>query len=802
MTKHEGDNGSSKVTFSISGMTCAACSSRLEKRLSTAAGVKKATVNLAVGRATVEYDNKKVDPIGLIDVVRDTGYDVVLEKIELILKGMTCAACAARLEKVLRNLEGVTGAVINFAVGSATVEYNPTQISLGDMVKAVQGAGYDAEEKTRGSQDLEREEREREAKQLRRLFTISAILSFPLVAAMVFHMLGSPIEILHDPWVQLVLATPVQFIVGSRFYKGAYHALKGGGANMDVLVSVGTSAAYIYSLYNGFFAGNVMDLYFEASAVVITLIMLGKYLEVVAKGKTSESIKKLMGLGAKTARVIRDEKEMDIPIEHVIIGDIVMVRPGEKIPVDGEVVEGRSAVDESMLTGESIPVEKNPGDTVVGATMNRTGSFKMRAMKVGKDTVLSQIIRMVEEAQGSKAPIQRLADKIAGVFVPVVMGIALITVLAWWLIGKNINAGIINAVAVLVIACPCALGLATPTSVMVGTGRGAENGVLIKGGEYLQRAHGIDTLILDKTGTITKGEPELTDVISIGNLTEDEVLKYAATAERGSEHPLGEAILKGARERDLELSETSDFEAIPGHGVVAKIGGKRITLGNRRLMNSEGIDLSKAEGDLLRLEGEGKTAMLMAIEGSLSGILAVADTLKENSRRAIQELKDMGIDIYMITGDNKTTAEAIAKQVGIEKVLAEVLPEHKAEEVTKLIKAGKVTGMVGDGINDAPALAVADVGFAIGTGTDVAMETADITLMGGDLMGITLAIRLSRATMKNIKQNLFWAFAYNSIGIPFAALGFLSPVIGGGAMAFSSVSVVSNALRLKRVKLK
>lgn len=802
MTKHEGDNGSSKVTFSISGMTCAACSSRLEKRLSTAAGVKKATVNLAVGRATVEYDNKKVDPIGLIDVVRDTGYDVVLEKIELILKGMTCAACAARLEKVLRNLEGVTGAVINFAVGSATVEYNPTQISLGDMVKAVQGAGYDAEEKTRGSQDLEREEREREAKQLRRLFTISAILSFPLVAAMVFHMLGSPIEILHDPWVQLVLATPVQFIVGSRFYKGAYHALKGGGANMDVLVSVGTSAAYIYSLYNGFFAGNVMDLYFEASAVVITLIMLGKYLEVVAKGKTSESIKKLMGLGAKTARVIRDEKEMDIPIEHVIIGDIVMVRPGEKIPVDGEVVEGRSAVDESMLTGESIPVEKNPGDTVVGATMNRTGSFKMRAMKVGKDTVLSQIIRMVEEAQGSKAPIQRLADKIAGVFVPVVMGIALITVLAWWLIGKNINAGIINAVAVLVIACPCALGLATPTSVMVGTGRGAENGVLIKGGEYLQRAHGIDTLILDKTGTITKGEPELTDVISIGNLTEDEVLKYAATAERGSEHPLGEAILKGARERDLELSETSDFEAIPGHGVVAKIGGKRITLGNRRLMNSEGIDLSKAEGDLLRLEGEGKTAMLMAIEGSLSGILAVADTLKENSRRAIQELKDMGIDIYMITGDNKTTAEAIAKQVGIEKVLAEVLPEHKAEEVTKLIKAGKVTGMVGDGINDAPALAVADVGFAIGTGTDVAMETADITLMGGDLMGITLAVRLSRATMKNIKQNLFWAFAYNSIGIPFAALGFLSPVIGGGAMAFSSVSVVSNALRLKRVKLK
>lgn len=802
MAKQKEGNDNRKVAFMVSGMTCAACSSRIDKRLNTAEGVRRATVNLALGKAMVEYDNKKTDAMDLIGIIRDTGYDVVLEKTELALKGMTCAACAARLEKVLNSQEGIMKAVVNFAIESAAVEYNPAQVSIDDIIKAVQRAGYDAEEKTQGEKGQSEREDDQEAKKLKNLFIISALLSFPLVAAMIFHMLGSPIEFLHRPWVQLILASPVQFIVGYRFYKGAYHALKGGGANMDVLVSVGTSAAYVYSVYNGFFAGNVTDLYFEASAVVITLIMLGKYLEVVAKGKTSESIKKLMGLRAKTAKVIRDNEEMDIPIEDVVIGDIVIVRPGEKVPVDGEVIEGRSAVDESMLTGESIPVEKNPGDTVVGATINKTGSFKLRAVKVGKDTVLSQIIRMVEEAQGSKAPIQRLADKIAGVFVPVVMAIALITVFAWWFIGKNINAGIINAVAVLVIACPCALGLATPTSVMVGTGRGAENGVLIKGGEFLQRAHEIDTLILDKTGTITKGEPELTDIISTGGLTEEEVLKYAATAERGSEHPLGEAILKGARERELELTETSDFEAIPGHGVVAEIDGKRIFLGNRRLMKSKGIDLNKVEKDLSRLENEGKTAMLMAMEGSLAGILAVADTLKENSRKAVQELKNMGIDIYMITGDNKTTAEAIAKQVGIEKVLAEVLPEHKAEEVARLIKAGRVTGMVGDGINDAPALAVADVGFAIGTGTDVAMETADITLMGGDLMGITLAIRLSRATMRNIKQNLFWAFAYNSLGIPFAALGFLSPVIGGGAMAFSSVSVVSNALRLRRVRLR
>ncbi|MDD2573957.1 MAG: heavy metal translocating P-type ATPase [Firmicutes bacterium] len=723
-------------------------------------------------------------------------------KVTFRISGMTCAACAARLEKALNRLEGVSKAVINFAMENATVEYNPSQVTVRDMIAAVQKAGYDAEEKIREDQDIERLEREKDIRQLKGLFTLSAVLSFPLVAAMVFHLLGSPIEILHNPWVQFLLATPVQFVVGYRFYKGAYHALKGGGANMDVLVSMGTTAAYLYSIYNGFIVGDAMNLYFEASAVVITLIMLGKYLEAVAKGKTSEAIKKLMGLRAKTARIIRDGREEDISVEDVVIGDIVVVRPGEKVSVDGEIIEGRSAVDESMLTGESIPVEKNPGDTVIGATINKTGSFKFRATKVGRDTVLAQIVRMVEEAQGSKAPIQKMADRISGVFVPVVMVIAIIALLLWWLVGKDPNAGIINAVAVLVIACPCALGLATPTSVMVGTGKGAENGILIKGGEYLQRAHEIGALILDKTGTITKGEPELTDVLSMGHFSEEEVLRFAAITERGSEHPLGEAIVKGARERSIELTEASEFEAVPGHGVVAVIDGKRVLLGNRRLMQKEGIDLGDVEYDLSRLETEGKTAMLMAVEGSLTGLLAVADTVKENSKRAVEELKGMGIDIYMITGDNKTTAQAIAKQVGIEKVLAEVLPEHKAEEVMELIKAGKVTGMVGDGINDAPALAAADVGFAIGTGTDVAMEAADITLMGGDLMGIALAISLSRATMRNIKQNLFWAFAYNSVGIPFAALGFLSPVIAGAAMAFSSVSVVSNALRLKRVKLR
>lgn len=790
-----------KTTLKIKGMTCASCASRIEKNLSRLEGVESVNVNFAMERATIKYRPENVGFNDFVKKVQDTGYDVLLDKVELNIKGMTCASCASRVEKALNRLDGVFKANVNFAVEKAMVEYNPEQVSIKEIKDAVKKAGYEAEEKRENSYDREKEEREKEIRTLRNLFIASAVLSLPLVMAMIANVLNIEAEVLHNPWLQLALATPVQFIVGYRFYKGAYHALKGGGANMDVLIAMGTTAAYFYSIYNAFIAGDVMNLYFEAAAVIITLILLGKYLEAVAKGRTSEAIKKLLGLQAKTARVIRNGKEEDIPIEEVVAGDIIIVRPGEKIPVDGKITDGYSSVDESMLTGESIPVEKKVGDEVIGATINRTGTFKFEATKVGKDTVLSQIIKMVEEAQGSKAPIQELADKISGVFVPIVILIAMGSLIAWWIFARNLNAGIVNAVSVLVIACPCALGLATPTSVMVGTGKGAENGILIKGGEYLQKAHEINALVLDKTGTITKGKPELTDVVAVGEYSEKDVLKYAAITEKGSEHPLGEAIVNGAKEKGLELKDPEKFDAIPGHGVKAVVEGKEIIMGNRKLMREENVKTDAVEDIMQRLETEGKIAMLMAVDGNMAGIVAVADTVKENSHKAIKELQDMGIEVYMITGDNERTARAIAKQVGIDRVLAEVLPEHKAEEIQKLAKQGKVTGMVGDGINDAPALAAADVGLAIGTGTDVAIETADITLMSGDLMGIVLAIKLSRATMRNIKQNLFWAFIYNTVGIPFAALGFLSPVIAGAAMAFSSVSVVSNALRLKRVKL-
>ncbi|WP_427338130.1 copper-translocating P-type ATPase [Caloranaerobacter sp. DY30410] len=603
--------------------------------------------------------------------------------------------------------------------------------------------------------------------------------------------------ILDNGYVQLALATPVQFIIGYRFYKGAYHSLKGGGANMDVLVALGTSSAYFYSLYN--LIVGVKEYYFEASAVIITLILLGKMLEAIAKGRTSEAIKKLMNLQAKTARVIRDGKELDIPVEEVVVGDIVVVRPGEKIPVDGVVIEGNSSVDESMLTGESIPVDKKEGDEVIGATINKHGTFKFKATKIGKDTVLSQIIKLVEEAQGSKAPVQRLADKVAGIFVPAVIGIAVLTFVIWYFVNGDFANALINAVAVLVIACPCALGLATPTAIMVGTGKGAENGILIKGGEYLEKAHQINTLVFDKTGTITKGEPEVTDIISF-NKSKEDILKFAAIAEKASEHPLGQAIVKKGEESGIKLIDPERFNAIPGHGIFAVVEGNEIYLGNRKLMKDKNIDIKDIEDEIVNLENQGKTAMILSVNGRVEGIIAVADTVKEHSREAIKELKSMGIEVYMITGDNERTAKAIAREVGIENVIAEVLPEHKAQEVEKLKAQGKKVGMVGDGINDAPALAKADIGFAIGTGTDVAIEAADITLMKGDLRGIVLAIRLSRKTMRTIKQNLFWAFFYNTAGIPLAALGFLNPMIAGAAMAFSSVSVVSNSLRLKRFK--
>jgi Cu+-exporting ATPase len=725
------------------------------------------------------------------------------EQLHLGITGMTCAACATRIEKTLSKVPGVTSAIINLASEKANVSYNPNQVTTGELIKRIEKTGYGAIVDQEPHSDTEKHNREQEYRSQRNKFIIGALLSIWFLPQMVSDInaryeLWTGFEFHLNPWIQLLLATPVQFYVGGHFYKDAYNALRGGSANMAVLVVMGTSAAYFYSLVLAL-SGNTMGLYFEASAIIITLIVLGKLLEVRAKGQTSEAIKKLMGLQAKTAKVIRGGIEMDIPIEQVEVGDILFVRAGEKVPVDGEVIEGNTTVDESMLTGESMPVSKSVGDSITGATVNKHGSFKFRATKVGKDTALAQIIKLVEEAQGSKAPIQRLADQVSGIFVPIVIFIALITFgMTYFLIG--LTPAIISAVAVLVIACPCALGLATPTAVMVGTGKGAENGVLIKSAEHLESAHRLDTVVLDKTGTITKGQPEVTDIISYGTYSNQEILQLAATAERGSEHPLGEAIVNKAKSEGVELGEAYDFEAIPGYGIEVRIGEKQVRIGNKKLMHKHDIPFEAMLQQTETLEGEGKTAMFMAIDDRLTGILAVADTVKESSAQAIKHLKGMNIEVIMITGDNRRTAEAIAKEVGVDRVLAEVLPEDKSSEVEKLKKDGKIVAMVGDGINDAPALVSAHIGIAIGTGTDVAIEAADITLMRGDLMGIVDTIRLSKSTMRKIRQNLFWAFAYNVILIPVAALGLLTPVLAGAAMAFSSVSVVTNTLFLRRWK--
>ena len=786
-----------KVNIDVIGMTCAACSTRVEKALNKQDGVNTAEVNLIAQKATVEFDTEKIKVDGLIKTIEKTGYEVPLVKRTLIIEGMTCAACSTRVEKVLNKIEGVVKATVNLSNNKAVVEFPSGAVEDETLIKSVEKAGYKAEIEVERDLDREKELREKEIKSLKTSFIISAILSIPLFSAMFFHMAGIE-TILTNGYFQLLLATPVQFIIGYRFYKGAFNSLRGGGANMDVLVSMGTSAAYFYSVYN--VIAGVHEYYFEASAMIITLILLGKTFEAVAKGKTSEAIKKLMGLQPKIARVIKDGVEMDIPIEKVEIGDIIVVRPGEKIPVDGVIVEGNSSIDESMITGESIPIDKAIGDEVIGATINKFGSFKFQATKIGKDTVLSQIVKLVEDAQGSKAPVQRLADKISGIFVPVVVVIAVITFLGFYLAKGSFNIGLINAVAVLVIACPCALGLATPTAIMVGTGKGAENGILIKSGEHLERAHKMDTIVFDKTGTITKGEPEVTDIVVFNEIDRNEILRIGASVEKTSEHPLGQAIVKKGEEELLKITEPEKFMAVPGKGLKATFEGKEVLIGNRKLMFENNVSIEEGEKELLKLEEEGKTAMLISLDNKLSGIIAVADQIKETSKKAIEELKSMGLDVYMITGDNERTAKAIANQVGITNVLAEVLPENKAEVVDKIKSEGKHVGMVGDGINDAPALAAADVGFAIGTGTDVAMEAADITLMRGELTGVVTAMKLSHRTMRTIKQNLFWAFFYNSVGIPFAALGFLNPMIAGAAMAFSSVSVVTNSLRLKNFK--
>ncbi|MDP4181430.1 MAG: heavy metal translocating P-type ATPase [Bacillota bacterium] len=801
-----------KETVKISGMSCSACAARIEKGLNKLEGVKQASVNFAVENAVVEFDDTAFDSAKINETIRKLGFDVIEDKkagsnadcskIELSIKGMTCAACSARIEKKLSKTDGVLKASVNLATEKGSFDYDRSKIKASDIIKTVESLGYEAQRVEEADKNAQNEYKDREIRKLKISLIISAVLSSPLILGMLLSLININVPLLHNEYFQIAIATPVQFIIGSRFYKHAFYALKSKSANMDVLVAMGTSSAYFYSLYNAFFQqlkhGMMMkDLYFEAAVVIITLILFGKYLEAVAKGKTSEAIKKLMGLQPKTARVVRNGQEVDIPVEEVEKGDIVIVRPGEKIPVDGRIIEGSSAVDEAMLTGESLPVEKKPGDEVIGATINKFGNFSFEATKVGKDTALAQIVKMVEEAQGSKAPIQKIADRVSGIFVPSVIGIALITFVLWYLVKGNITPAIVNAVSVLVIACPCALGLATPTAIMVGTGKGAENGILIKGGEHLERAHRINAVVFDKTGTITKGKPEVTDIVTLGSMDEKEVLRKASMSEKYSEHPLGSAIFEKGKSEFGEIPGADRFEAVPGHGIKAEIEGSIIYIGTRKLMTEKKVDIEGLEKTLSDFEDQGKTAMLMAIDNKMEAIIAVADTVKEHSREAISTLKEMGIEVYMITGDNKRTAKAIAAQVGITEVLAEVLPENKAQQIENLKNSGKLVAMVGDGINDAPALAVADIGMAIGTGTDVAMEAADITLMKGDLRSIPTAILLSRKTMRKIKQNLFWAFIYNIIGIPFAAFGLLSPIIAGGSMAFSSVSVVTNSLSLK-----
>ncbi|WP_404351830.1 heavy metal translocating P-type ATPase [Sutcliffiella horikoshii] len=804
------DQKKKETRLQITGMTCAACSTRVERGLNKMAGVETANVNLALENAAVTYDPQQVSEKEIEKKIQDLGYDVVKEKAEFLITGMTCAACSSRIEKVLGKMEGVNSANVNLALESGTVEYNPSKLKPADIIARIEKAGYGATEKVEKSESAENF-RQKELDKQQGKFVFSLILTIPLLWAMVSHFSFTSFiylpDMLMNPWVQLALATPVQFFIGWQFYTGAYKALKNKSANMDVLVALGTTAAYVYSLYLSIDSigsdAHMVELYFETSAVIITLIILGKLFEVRAKGRSSEAIKKLMGLQAKTALVLRDGREIEIPLEEVLVGDIVSVKPGEKVPVDGEIVEGQSAVDESMLTGESIPVDKKAGDSVYGSTINKNGFLKMKATKVGKETALAQIIRIVEQAQGSKAPIQRLADKISGIFVPIVVGIAILTFLVWYFIVDpgNFAQALVNLIAVLVIACPCALGLATPTSIMAGSGRAAELGILFKGGEHLEQTHRITTVVLDKTGTVTNGAPVLTDVQLEPGEDEATILAMVGAAEKQSEHPLAQAIVEGIQEKGIELGSVGSFEAIPGYGIEAVVGEDTVVVGTRKLMNKHHVAVEHAEEAVRELETNGKTAMLIAVNGQYKGIIAVADTIKDTSKQAVKRLKDMGMEVVMMTGDNERTAKAIAQHAGIDQVIAEVLPEQKAEEVAKLQKQGKKVAMVGDGINDAPALVTADIGMAIGTGTDVAMEAADITLMRGDLNSIADAIIMSKKTITNIKQNLFWAFAYNSMGIPIAALGFLAPWVAGAAMAFSSVSVVLNALRLQKVKL-
>lgn len=743
-----------------------------------------------------------------------------MEKKQFEISGMTCAACARAVERTVNKLDGIIEADVNLASERLNVKYDENKLNIEEIIQAVENSGYGAEEYI---ENKKRDDKDKEIKSLRNKLIFSAIFVIPLFYISMGHMIGAPLpsfllgheNALNFALIQLVLTVPI-VIAGYKFYTVGFRTLFKASPNMDSLIALGTGAAIVYGLFAIYkiitgtpdeVIAYSMDLYFESAGVIITLILLGRYFEALAKGRTSEAIKKLMGLAPKTAIIIKEGKEIEIPIEEVKVGDIIVVKPGQKIPVDGEVVKGNTAVDESMLTGESIPVEKKVGDQVVGASINKTGSIQFKATKVGKDTVLAQIVKLVEEAQGSKAPIAKMADIISSYFVPIVLVIAFASGVLWYISGESLVFSMTMLISVLVIACPCALGLATPTAIMVGTGKGAEYGVLIKSGTALESSHKVNTIVFDKTGTITQGRPELTDIICYNDMSEDELLILAASAERASEHPLGEAIVRKAQEKNLSFLELEEFNAIPGYGIEVKIKGQDLVLGNKKLMLKRKIDINEAEEIADQLALEGKTPMYISDNNSLLGIIAVADVLKKNSITAIKKLHNMGIEVVMLTGDNKRTAQAIAKQVGIDRVIAEVLPQDKANEIKKIQDEGKKVAMVGDGINDAPALAMADVGIAIGSGTDVAMESADIVLMKSDILDVVTALKLSKSTIRNIKQNLFWAFFYNTLGIPLAAGVFyifggpkLNPMFAAAAMSFSSVSVVLNALRLKGFK--
>jgi Cu+-exporting ATPase len=813
--------------YKIIGMTCAACAKTIERVVKKLDGVSEVNVNVATEKMAVQFEEQKINTEIIKAAVSKAGYEALEElenkEISVPISGMTCASCAKSVEKAVGKLEGVESVNVNFATEKALIKYNPKSVRLSEIKQAISKAGYKALEiENKNTIDEDKLRKQKEIRTLWIKFIVSAIFSIPLLYIAMGPMLSwwnFPIPGWLEPMkypltyalAELLLVIPVLF-AGNKFYSVGYKALWRRSPNMDSLIAIGTTAAVIYSFYSTWriSVGDFMyveDLYFETAGVIITLILLGKSLEAVSKGKTSDAIKKLMGLAPKTATVIQDDKEIEIPIEEVEVGDIILVKPGEKIPVDGEVVEGLTAIDESMLTGESMPVEKKAGDKVFGASINKNGSIKFKATKVGSDTALAQIIKLVEDAQGSKAPIAQMADIVSGYFVPIVFVIAVATAIIWLLAGKDAVFALKTFIAVLVIACPCALGLATPTAIMVGTGKGAEYGVLIKGGEALETTHKINTIVFDKTGTLTEGRPEVTDILTTAVIDEKSLLQLAASAEKGSEHPLGEAIVRGAEKQGLDIKKLDSFIAIPGHGIEVVIDGKQMLLGNRRLMLDRKISMTELEEQSDKLASEGKTPMYITIDNNLAGIIAVADIVKESSAKAIAKLHKMGIEVAMITGDNRRTAEAIAKQVGIDRVLAEVLPQDKANEVKKLQQEGKKVAMVGDGINDAPALAQADIGIAIGSGTDVAMESADIVLMRSDLMDVPTAIQLSKSTIRNIKQNLFWAFGYNVAGIPIAAgvlyaFGgpLLNPVFAAAAMSLSSVSVLTNALRLKRFK--